>query len=232
MKKLHAIATGVLIAATATFAGWIPQPLEISVPVTNTAISVATTGTITSVAAPAVGAAYYLSGITCGAVLPSATTNTVTVRVITAGPVTNSYAFTNGAAAASSGLWVLPSTTVTVTRAAGVTNLPTLTLQTLPSPVTVTRTLLPHERFRLWGVRQGTPIYPAAVTVAVSYAYAYGGTASPSVTLTNGVPASLLSSYVSLWPGDTITLVATQVTNSPVIYFPAERFYLQDPVNF
>jgi hypothetical protein len=320
---------GALFARPSFAAGWVPQPVTLTLPITNSALAVATTGTVTAVAAPAYGTSYFLnsvavgpilpvptgshtaattgtvttiaappatqsyllSAITVGAILPASVTNKLTLAidslsyafsnatlsaistqtvtsasVITAtltagvtnrptltftrtwspdtqtvavviisgdGATTNTYTLSIAAASTNvpTGYWVESNATITVTRSASVTNLPALTFYRLPSPATYTRTLLPHEHWRLWGARPASTILPAGTTLGVAYTYGLGGTATTANSFVSGAVPTVLTSYVWLSPGDTITLTSAQVTNSPSVKIMAERYYLQEPLD-
>lgn len=229
MKKVLLHVTLLVAMLLTASAGWVPAPLDIPIPTDVAILSISSTGSVTSAAAPAAGTQRLALSWSAGSILPAAPTNTLTVTVI-CGSVTNEYAFTNGSPAQAAGCWINPSDTVSLSLSATVTNLPTATLAYIASPATVTRTLLPHERWRYWGARRCSAILPAATTntIAVSASYAYGET-SALATLTNGCPISTASSYLSLLPGDNITLTATQVTNSPTVRLHVERFYIIEP---
>ena len=164
-------------------------------------------------------------------------TNTVAVTTITAsGATTNTYTLSRLAASTNfAGYRVTHADTVSITLASGVTNLPALAFARIPSPISVTRTLLPHEHWRIYGARPASTIASDAAgpTLAASYAYAVAsGAASPTASFTNNAAASVLSTAIWLSPGDAITATVTGATNSPTLRLMLERFYLLEPREF
>lgn len=226
MKKKTAIALTLLCALSA-LAGWIPQPLDVALPSTNCLLSVAATGTVTDVAAPASGTQRLGLTWSCGQIKPGGPDETVTVAVDG-----TEYVFTNGSPAqASADGWIGDAAVITVTLAASVTNLPAVRLAYIPSPLTVTRALLPHERWRCWGARPASPILPAATSnaIAVSASYAYAAGPGALYSLTNGAAPALETAALRFLPADTLTVTGARVTNSPVIRLELERFFLREP---
>jgi hypothetical protein len=231
-NKLTAFALILSMSCFVSMAGWIPSPVSLQIPTPAETQSFSATGAVTVLSAPAANTQRYSLRWAAGEIKPALTTNTLTVTVIT-GAETNSYAFTNGAAAAASSGWLTESSEISAALSDGVTNLPAVTLTYIASPVTVTRILAPHERWKLYGLRRSGDILSTSETntVTVTALPAYGE-ASTLGSFTNGAVAVTLSSALSLWPGDTLSLTATQVTNSPTVVFPAEQYYLREPADF
>lgn len=229
-SKLTALA--IFFAVGMATAGWIPSPVTVQIPTPAETLSLAATGTVTIIAAPAAGTQRLALRWSAGSIKPPADTNTLTVTVIT-GTTTNSYAFTNGTPSAAASGWITENSTITAALSVGVTNLPAFALTYIASPVTVTRTLAPHERWKLYGLRRSGPLLSTSATNAIVItAQPVYGSASVLGTFTNGAPAVALSSALSLWPGDTLSFTATQATNSPAVIFPAEQYFLREPADF
>jgi hypothetical protein len=150
-------------------------------------------------------------------------TNTYALQLVR-NATTNSYAFTNGSLTRTVGLWVTNGTSITATRSDTVTNLPAVTFALIASPTTVTRPLAAGDQWNLYGARLASTIAPDGAgenTLAASVVYS-GGRAVSYATFTNGAAGTTSDAPTRLLPGDTISIVATGATNSPVVRFPRE----------
>lgn len=215
MKKTLALITVLSLAlALSSVAGWIADPMDVSLPTPTLSATVQATGSVTSVAIPAATQRYVIS-VSAGPILPAASGNTATLRrIASGGAVTNAYVFTNGAASASAGVWLDPADTFALELSESVTNLPVVTYLYIASPATTNYTCYAGDQWQICGARPASAILPEGATNVFGVSYV-GGASEPLAAFTNGSPAYLPSVPVWLSLFDSVTLAAHRVTNSP-----------------
>lgn len=212
---------------------------------TNNLLSLATAsaaspGTLTSIGTPGNGTTALLSGwmptntllvLTRPAAvtnLPTlsivrhvqpASTNTVTLALVNsdASATNNLATLASGQTAALSAEWAETTDTLLLTRSAGVTNLPTVTLSHYPSPVTTNlATLSAADAWKLHGLAALADPQPAADTngLSLTATYAAAPSAATLAGLTNAATAYAPSSPLWLFSADVLSVTATRVTNA------------------
>ena len=204
-------------------AGWTPDPLDVQVLTPVATATVASTGTVTVVSVIPDDARYAIS-LSAGTILPSSTNETATfTRISSGGATTNTYAFTNGAASSSAGVWFETNDTITVTLSGTVTNLPVLTYTYIGSPATTNVTCMAGDQWLISGARPSSAILPTGATNTLSASYT-GGAAESLATFTNGGAAYLPATPVWLSLFDSVTLSLSRCTNSPSFRVMRQRW--------
>lgn len=224
MKKTFTalLVVALLIVITAR-AGWVAAPLDVQVITPTLSETVTATGTVSVAALPAATQRYIIS-VSSGAILPAAPDHTATlVRISQDGATTNTYAFTNGAATASAGVWADVADTVTLTLSESVTNLPVIAYTYIASPTVTNITCYAGDQWQLCGARPSSAILPAGATNTLSVNYT-GGASETLATFGNGGAAYLPAVPVWLSLFDTVTLTAVRCTNSPSFRIPRLRW--------
>ena len=221
MKRFSIIVLASLAAFVAS-AGWVATPLDVTVDTPVLPVLLATTGTVTVIAAPDSGTSYFLSSVATGALLPlPALTHTVAttgaVTAVASPPAGESYALnliatdamlpanpTNSVTVDIDGvLYGMTNTTRSIAAAVTVTNGSTIQV-TLSATVTNLPTL---TFYRVWN--------PDTNIVTVTIIQDSGATTN-SYALTNGTPVASAGLFVV--PGDSITATRSgSVTNLPTL---------------
>lgn len=225
MKKTLFLMLAALISfafAAPSFAGWVADPVEITVPTPFVSETVATTGAVTTIDAPASGHSYFLRDIACSQIKPVADfTHTVatTGRVtVVAAPPSGQYYLLNLVACPGM-LPALPTNTVTVTAGTnsyvftnGTTTARASALVTNGASITVTLSggvtnLPPLTFYRTW--------YPDTNTLSLVFV-------QDATTNTFVFSNSVSTAAVSLWITNGTSMTATlsaSVTNLPALTF-------------
>jgi hypothetical protein len=222
--KRFSICLLLLISALPAVAGWEALPVDVTVSTVAADSTVATTGTVTEISAPASGASWFVSAISVSGMLPADLTATATVSIVQ-GEVTNEYALA-GSNTTSDAVNMLVSSAdaITATLNDGATNLPSIVFSSFAFPATSTVLLTGSDNRKLHAARLKTGLLPVSGSVDVSGAYAGTGTTESMATLTNASACVYDSSPLWLTPLDSIVVSVSGATNSPTVRIITEKW--------
>jgi hypothetical protein len=222
--KRFTICLLLLISALPAVAVWEAFPVDVAVSTVSADSTVATTGTVTEISAPASGNSWFVSAVSVSGMLPADLTATATVAIVQ-GEVTNEYVLAgSNTTSAAVNLPVTDTDTITATLNEGATNLPSILFSRFAFPATSTVLLTGSDNRKLHAARLKTGLLPVSGSVDVSGVYVGTGTTESMATLTNASDCVYDSAPLWLTPLDSIVVSVSGATNSPTVRIITEKW--------